>query len=296
MLLTTCPQCQAQFKVSPEQLNVRSGRVMCGRCRNVFNSFESLQRIDSTLGEGPLSQPMQPVATTPPSAAVQAPNSERDMPLLEDSAHADAEQPAIDLNGPPSVPAFLNASLPPRPPEVNTLSPYRNAPLLPREASALPARSAGWTALAALAGMTLILQLAYMWRSEIVSQYPALRPHFEKACELAGCTLPWGRDPTLLKVESSDLIEELGAKGRFLLTATIANRGGVTQDYPHLELSLTDTNNQTLARRVLPPVAYLGKAPARNDGMAPGANAAINVRIESQLANAAGYHVELFFP
>ncbi|MDX2218929.1 MAG: DUF3426 domain-containing protein [Burkholderiales bacterium] len=293
MLLTTCPNCQAQFKVSPEQLNVRSGRVMCGRCRHVFNSFESLQRIDSTLGDGPVSRPL---------ASSQASPSEADRehaagaPLLEEHSPAvQSPPPAIDIGSPPSVPAFLDASQPPRPPEANTLSPYRNAPLLPKEAAREP-RPVGWTVLAVLAGCGLLLQAAYLWRSQIVSQYPVVRPHFEKACELIGCTVPWGRDAAALKVESSDLIEELGAKGRFLLTATIANRAAVVQDFPHLELSLTDTNNQTLARRVLSPDAYLGAASVRNAGMAPGSSAAINVRIDSQLVNASGYHVELFFP
>ncbi|MBL8515355.1 MAG: zinc-ribbon and DUF3426 domain-containing protein [Betaproteobacteria bacterium] len=296
MLLTTCPKCQAQFKVSPEQLNVRSGRVMCGRCRHVFNSFESLQRIDSTLGDGPISQqPVPQPATTAPSAfSTDAP---MDAPLLEESPtpSAPASSAGIVLNGPPSVPAFLDASLPPRPPGLNTLGPYRNAPLLPREAVREP-RSIGWAVLAFLAAAVLLLQITYLWRSTLVSQYPALRPYLERACEHLGCTLPWGRDISTLKVESSDLIEELGTKGRFLLTATIANRAGVVQDYPHIELSLTDTNNQTLARRVLPPDAYLGALPLRANGMAPGASTAINVRIESQLGNAAGYHVELFFP
>jgi Protein of unknown function (DUF3426) len=68
------------------------------------------------------------------------------------------------------------------------------------------------------------------------------------------------------------------------------------QDFPHLELSLTDTNNQTLTRRVLAPEAYLGRKPARGEGLAPGAAAPVNVRIESQLPGAAGYHLEPIFP
>ena len=48
MLLTICPNCTAQFKVQPEQLNVRQGRVMCGRCRHVFNAFQSLSRLEET--------------------------------------------------------------------------------------------------------------------------------------------------------------------------------------------------------------------------------------------------------
>lgn len=294
MLLTTCPNCQAQFKVSPEQLNVRSGRVMCGRCRHVFNSFESLQRIDSTMGDGPVTQPpvAAPGSLPRPDRAAAA-----DTPLLDEppSPLQPSPPPAIDLGGPTSVPAFLDASQPSRPPEANTLSPYRNAPLLPKEAVRQP-RSSGWTLLALLAGLGLVLQAAYLWRSQIVSQYPVMRPHFEAACEALGCSVPWQRDVRALKVESSDLIEELGGKGRFLLTATIANRAAVVQDFPHLELSLTDTNNQTLARRVLSPDAYLASAALKRAGMAPGTSAAINVRIDSQLGNATGYHVELFFP
>ena len=58
MLLTTCPNCSAQFKVQPEQLNVRQGRVMCGRCRNVFNAFQSLTRVT----ESEIADNHQPVA------------------------------------------------------------------------------------------------------------------------------------------------------------------------------------------------------------------------------------------
>ncbi|MEQ1517705.1 MAG: zinc-ribbon and DUF3426 domain-containing protein, partial [Usitatibacteraceae bacterium] len=51
MLLTICPGCSAQFKVLPEQLNVRQGRVMCGRCRHVFNAFQSLSRVEEPIEE-----------------------------------------------------------------------------------------------------------------------------------------------------------------------------------------------------------------------------------------------------
>lgn len=290
MLLTTCPNCQAQFKVSTEQLNVRSGRVMCGRCRHVFNSFESLQRIDSTLGE-----PFPP-APAPVSAASGSFREDQEAPLLDERVADEPEAPVEEVPpGPVSVPAFLDSSQPPRPPESNTLSPYRNAPL-PQQVMDAPVSSAGWTVLTVLAVLALLLQCVYLWRSELVSRYPELRPHLAKACEVLSCTLPWGRDVTVLKVEQSDLIEELGARNRFLLAATVANRGNATQDFPHLELSLTDTNNQTLVRRVLAPADYLGRSLAQGEGMGPGTTAQINVRMESQAANAAGYHLELFFP
>ena len=85
-------------------------------------------------------------------------------------------------------------------------------------------------------------------------------------------------------------------KGAICSPRPLPTGAAAVQDYPHLELSLTDVNNQTLAGRVLSPDAYLGKASTRAEGLGAGASAQVNVRIDSQLPNAAGYHVELFFP
>ena len=41
-MLTRCPQCQTMFRILPEHLKVRQGRVRCGRCRAEFNALETL--------------------------------------------------------------------------------------------------------------------------------------------------------------------------------------------------------------------------------------------------------------
>ena len=41
-MLTRCPSCATTFRISPEQLKARQGRVRCGKCRNVFNALETL--------------------------------------------------------------------------------------------------------------------------------------------------------------------------------------------------------------------------------------------------------------
>src|SRR5665213_735382 len=45
MLITTCTQCLARFRVTPQQLNARQGKVRCGRCGKVFSGFEALERF-----------------------------------------------------------------------------------------------------------------------------------------------------------------------------------------------------------------------------------------------------------
>ncbi|MBC8022510.1 MAG: zinc-ribbon domain-containing protein, partial [Burkholderiales bacterium] len=44
MLITTCGQCGARFRVTPQQLNAKQGQVRCGSCQGVFNGFEALER------------------------------------------------------------------------------------------------------------------------------------------------------------------------------------------------------------------------------------------------------------
>lgn len=41
MILARCPACSTTFRVRPEQLNARQGRVRCGQCNHAFNALES---------------------------------------------------------------------------------------------------------------------------------------------------------------------------------------------------------------------------------------------------------------
>jgi predicted Zn finger-like uncharacterized protein len=48
-MLTRCPACQTVFRVMPEQLRARQGRVRCGHCRYAFNALDTL--IENPLDE-----------------------------------------------------------------------------------------------------------------------------------------------------------------------------------------------------------------------------------------------------
>src|SRR5687768_10454378 len=95
MLITTCSHCQARFRVTPQQLNTRQGQVRCGRCNQVFNGFQALERFpDDDTGARLL-------------AAQEA--AER-----EGARHA-VETNRIDLpiDGPPTTPRATAEDLPP---------------------------------------------------------------------------------------------------------------------------------------------------------------------------------------
>ena len=49
---TRCPECQTVFRITPEQLKARAGKVRCGRCRTAFNALGHLLKSSSPRGEG----------------------------------------------------------------------------------------------------------------------------------------------------------------------------------------------------------------------------------------------------
>jgi hypothetical protein len=65
--------------------------------------------------------------------------------------------------------------------------------------------------------------------------------------------------------------------------------------YPHLELTLTDTSNAALARRILLPDDYLPQGTVRDNGLPPG-ELAITFHIDSGNLGASGYRLYLFYP
>ena len=100
----------------------------------------------------------------------------------------------------------------------------------------------------------------------------------------------------MLKLEDSELLEVPGKANQIALGARIRNLGAAAQEYPYLELTLTDLTGQAAARRVLRPSDYLGRPVSAGEVLAPGAELAIQLRLETRTIKATGYELLLFYP
>ena len=91
-MLTRCPACTTHFRVTPEQLKVRTGRVRCGECQHVFNALDSLIE--------------EPVAVPLPMAAVAVPPMPTFEPVSEafEAIAPQAVEPVADEPGPGQLP------------------------------------------------------------------------------------------------------------------------------------------------------------------------------------------------
>lgn len=290
MLITTCTQCLARFRVTPQQLNARQGQVRCGRCGKVFSGFEALERVpDDDTGSRLLaaSEAAQRAAPAPvpvpemDSAPEELPELEAvDAPGAAPAEAAHAQEPIA-----PQRAGRREASAP----YATLAEPFDLEP--PRKRL-----SWGWSFGVFALLLVLAAEVAYAFRTPLALRYPALRSWLETACAEAGCSVAWSRDERLLKLQESELLEVPGRAGEISLAARIRNLAPVAQEYPHLELTLTDIGGQPAARRVLKPADYLGHAPGRDEVLAAGGEIAIQLRLATTGLKATGYELLVFYP
>jgi hypothetical protein len=100
-----------------------------------------------------------------------------------------------------------------------------------------------------------------------------------------------------MSIESSDLQADTQRQGVIVLNALLRNRAPFVQEYPDLELTLTDQGDQPLIRRVLKPGEYV--QPNRSilaQGIAGGAEESVRIYLDPGGLLATGYQLFLFYP
>ena len=173
-------------------------------------------------------------------------------------------------------------------------------PAFIREAEREPAR--GFSIVFSGGSLLLLIlalaQIAVIFRSDAISHWPATRPALVQLCEVFGCTLGWPTQPDQLAVIGSEL-QSIAGTDVLELTAVIRNRAPFTQALPALEVTLSDTLNRPVARKVFAPVDYLaasGEPRTRIDeGLGAGADMTIRVYLEARGVQAAGFLVYPFY-
>jgi predicted Zn finger-like uncharacterized protein len=308
MTMVRCPACATVFRASPEQLAARTGLVRCGRCSTVFNARGQFiddappNKVAVVVGEKAL--PKAAAADSMPVAVPQAAPSHVDYSALpvEEGASGDVLTGATEpQDSPIPVPANLLAKesidsalvvAGPDYPVSVQLSELADHPayrFLRRSAIA-------WGTALLLGAVLALLQIAYLFRSEIALASPALRPTMVKWCARLDCRIELPRKVDLINIDVSDLQPDADRQGHLILTATVKNRATFAQAFPFLELTLTNSRNQALARRVIPPDAYLPPEFDLNEGFPATADVSLRLVIDASGVGAMGYQLYLFYP
>ncbi len=164
----------------------------------------------------------------------------------------------------------------------------------PRSAQRRLSRWFSWPATLLLL-LALLAQVAFEYRGDLVLLFPQIKPYAERACAELRCDLPLPRRAELMSIESSDLQADGTNPGVMVLSVTLRNRAPFAQTPPALELTLTDTQDRAVARRVLSPADYSARGTAQNPFPAS-SEIPVKVYFDASAVKATGYRVYLFYP
>ncbi len=316
-MFTRCTACGTGFRINADQLGAQHGQVRCGSCGAVFSALDSLvessgaqqgnadladastheHRDDQTAdlfhstGHAPDVAWVEQVPPPPPEAAATAAalvQSAAPKPILPEPV---ASEPVAFDPAPPE----------PAPPKPTATHPAATAKpgvgMIMGESSLFltpPPRRFPWLTLfgVLLGAATLAAQGAWFYRNELAVMVPATKPVLDEMCLHAGCSLQPTLDAQAISIEASDLQADPGNRAILTLTALIRNRAGFAQPLPHLEITLTNTQDTALAKRVLKPGQYT----ASQSRLAANGEAQVKLLIDAGQLKANGYRLYAFYP
>lgn len=315
-LITRCPACGTMFKVVPDQLRISEGWVRCGHCAEVFDASSHMQgeaampaapaaapALPEPVKPAPVqpeaaSLPMAPVSTQPPEPEPQLdPEPELEpAPLAVQDLQVEPLMPA----GPAQQASYLDAvdelsrSVPDsveETPPLEDVSFVRQARRKAFWGRPLVRAVLGLLAVALLA--VLALQMAVHERDRLAAAQPGLKPLLQQLCEPLKCTVGPPRQIEAVVIDGSTF-SKLRADA-YRLNFTLRNQAPTEIAMPAIELTLTDSQDQPVVRRVLTP-ADLG---VPSGTLAAGADWSGNFAMSvagNGTGRIAGYRVLAFYP
>jgi predicted Zn finger-like uncharacterized protein len=275
---TRCPGCRTIFRVTAQQLALKGGQVRCGHCRTVFDGAAERISLSGAPAASDADAEQGPPTVTLRSAHALKGIDEPEEPPRTTTTRAPDSRPA-------SVPASGAAI--DREWENRFAWDRRKAKRRPGPGAAI-----GVVLLVVL----LLVQAAWHFRDALAAHFPAIRPSLARACAMAGCAIRPLRDVAALSIEASDLQADAAHRGLLILSATVRNRAAYPIAYPHLELTLTDAQDQPVVRRAFAPAEFAGGTTDLDAGIAGNGELPVKLFVDASATAQAGYRLYLFYP
>ena len=254
-MYTQCPHCETIFVLTQAQLEARAGRVRCGQCQQVFRGDQYMfDTLPVRLAGGEARDDGEHAPTRRASAR------QRFVAAPADDFMEDSRIPTVaDL-------AWMQA-----------------------QAQGGPPRRLAWGLASLLLVAVALAQYAYFERAALL-QRPTVHAYLTRACEVIGCTVPLASDMAQLELIDVEVAPHAEYAQALILTGVLVNHAAFPQALPRLQVSFSDAQGVTLARRLFTADAYAAQ-PLRK--LAPHARIPIKLELTKPAADAVGYEIEL---
>lgn len=230
---------------------------------------------------------------SPPPTPVDEPDSEAEIVTEATGTEPATSLNTLDWDAVPHPTAPVRALPVPEPIETTATDSLPSVSELTRAHR----RSSRWLGIGSgLLILLLALQAVYFWRTTLAARLPAVQPWLTQACDALGCEVGLPQDDDAISVSSSDLLSDPAHPATIHVNLLIANQASYAEAYPNIELTLTDTQNAVVARRIFTPKEYLPSPAKRAAGIAAGTEASVDLTLNIGKLPAAGYRVGVFYP
>jgi predicted Zn finger-like uncharacterized protein len=288
---TLCPHCNTRFRIDKAQMAAHHGQVRCGHCLQTFDAQSSfVPDLPDPQLKLPIAGDHTAPAEQPPGAASASPQPEQDSHKVSPDAVATTHKISHTMH------VAADATRPAMVHPGNAPTAYTGPDSGNFAATRAPNRLWLWAIATLLALLILLGQAAYVFRTELAAHLPAVKPVLLSYCRLLKCSVPLPQDADLMSIESSNLeVEDLAHDNRIALNALLRNRASYAQAYPYLELTLNDSMDQPLARRIFHPADYLPKNASAQLGLLPNHELTLKLHLDTRDLEPVGYRLVLFY-
>lgn len=298
--ITACPACETQFLLTTVHLKAHRGKVQCGHCEHIFNAKNRLTEVSEDIHsaaeynasldsskqsasvnteENPINKVLDGVLGAVPnledltaSSTLYTADSD---PFIGDQTHINIEdnysyedETPIAIDDLATDPKFKKNKV-----KLNV-----------------------WSLLLCLLLITLaVLQSIYFLRTKIAAEYPQFKPYLAQACSYLQCTIDLPKNAELFSIDDSDMQESEQYAKVIDFSSLLINNANYIQAYPNIELTLTDTDDRPVVRRLIKPGEYLKNGANMAAGMASKDEVRVKLAINVSDLSVAGYRVLLAY-
>ena len=297
--ITSCPACETQFLLTTEHLKAHRGKVQCGHCEHIFNAKNRLTEISDDIHspaeyqasiEAHNSDITQTIDAKPISEVLNValgavPNLDNLDDLEVDKKSNDPYIGNTDIESQPDIIKVYDAN------QINAPIFIDDLTTNPQFAKPKTKVSVWLVFLGLVLAISAGLQSVYYLRTSIAADYPQFKPYLVQACVALKCEISLPKNLYFFALDDTDMQEDYEHKNVIKFSSLLINNAPYAQAYPNIELTLTDTADQPVLRKLIKPSEYLASNTNADAGIDSREEMRINLSINVTDVAVAGYRV-----
>jgi predicted Zn finger-like uncharacterized protein len=290
--ITSCPACETQFLLTKDHLKARRGKVQCGYCEHIFNAKNRLTEISDDITSAAEYQASIEVQGNEASQRAEEKAMSEVLNVVLESVPNLENLESIQPNNLYIDEIVIEAE---EIYQVETPTVIEDLTTNPKFHQRKTKLNVWLLLFSLLLAILASFQSIYAARTKITAEYPEFKPYLVQACVLLKCEIDLPKNLDFFTIDDSDMQEDETHENVINFSSLLINSAPYAQAYPNIELTLTDTSDQPVLRKIISPAEYLANTANVTAGIASRDEVRINLAINVTDLAVAGYRVLLVY-